>query len=224
MQKTLFSLLMAALVVCMHENSFAGGYHIEGHPLSDTVKKTNKYVDAIIDRLFNSLRHPVQIKNNKFRDQLAMIDSVLEMEPDNSSALHLQAQIFANLKEIDKAIAVLSKAISYHPNLSKLYVFRGALYDVQGKKSGAKKDYRKTLELVKVNIDSLADGNQNKLLLTGTVSILELLLGGSPQSVLITFNRQVAGTYDADLTDRVRKTIETFNREEFLASYKRGNL
>lgn len=226
MQKTLSALTIASIFFCMHQNSVAGTFFYAGRAQisADTVREGNRYVDEIIDRLFQSLQRPVQIKNSRFRDQLSMIDSVLEREPSNTSALHLQAQIFAYLKEYDKSIAILSKTILSHPHLTKLYVFRGALYDIQGKKSGAKKDYQKAWELVNRNIDSLADGNVNKLYLTGTVSILELLLGGTLQKALSTFDRCVVGTYDTDLTDRLRKTIETFDKGEFLASYQRGHL
>ena len=87
MQKALSSLIIAGLLICLQLHSFGErAYDEKTNIATDTARKSNKYVDALIDRLFLSLQRPVQIKNNGFRDQLVMIDSVLEMEPSNTSA------------------------------------------------------------------------------------------------------------------------------------------
>lgn len=77
---------------------------------------------------------------------------LIALNPFNESAYIILSRMFAEKKEIEKAIDILDEAIEFNPGSATLYHRRGELRLLHGDKEGSAEDSKKTLEL---NADAL---------------------------------------------------------------------
>jgi tetratricopeptide (TPR) repeat protein len=78
---------------------------------------------------------------------LALVEAVLQQEPDNVSALDTKGDILISLKRYDEAESYLTHAILLSPGIGTSYYNRGRAYEKLGQRDKAIQDYKKAVSL-----------------------------------------------------------------------------
>ena len=78
---------------------------------------------------------------------MELIDKILTVAPDHAPTLVLRAEILANDRKLDDAIAAATRAKLADPDLPDVFSTLGALLEASGDKQGAVDAYNRYLEL-----------------------------------------------------------------------------
>ncbi|KFF04855.1 tetratricopeptide repeat protein [Flavobacterium reichenbachii] len=103
-------------------------------------------IDAIID--LSRILYAYQSKEEALKELM----KGLETNNENIKLLTFLASGYHNMKEYDKAINIVNKIIALELKPEHL-ASRAMLYELQGNKKEAYKDYKKIIELVKCNLE-----------------------------------------------------------------------
>lgn len=94
------------------------------------------------------------LQSGDFEDAVTNMDEVLEVEPENTTALLIRGIAFAQLGEFEDAEADLSLAIELEPWVYDFYVFRGDIYRLMGEETDALLDYDTAIDINPLNLDA----------------------------------------------------------------------
>lgn len=112
----------------------ADDYMLKPFQAEDLEKKIIKVMSAYLSPgpLLAKIRDTERLlRENKWEQAIATIDSVIAQRPDSARATHLKAVINAKAGKIDEAIAQLKKNIEQQPNYAKNFASIADLYYAQ---------------------------------------------------------------------------------------------
>jgi tetratricopeptide (TPR) repeat protein len=90
------------------------------------------------------------------------LNLVLGARPDDADALGLRGIAFTSMKQYDKALDDLGKAIAQKPTIER-YFARATAYEAKGDLDKATGDYRSATQMAPANVFDVAAQNQSKL-------------------------------------------------------------
>lgn len=105
--------------------------------------------------LFNRglLRAEVHDTNRAIDD----FTSVLALEPDNHKTLYNRAILLGEIGDYDRALADITRVLDSYPDFAAAYFLRYDLLRRKGDRIAADRDYRKSLDLAKTNVQLTPD-------------------------------------------------------------------
>ncbi|WP_147313923.1 tetratricopeptide repeat protein [Deminuibacter soli] len=178
--------------------------------------------------MFQVLRMPLPL--GEARDvhrEKSYITRILAIDSLDGSTLYLQAQIYAKLGFYDSAIAVLTKGLDEHlPLASRWLMFRGALYENRQQQPAAYADYARIKAIARQMQDTASNTISRGNALC-SLHFVNMMMGAGKSEELIVYKAEAikAGISPTDKTFLDgQKILMLFNKERFLADFKRGNL
>ena len=141
-----------------------------------------------------------------------LLTAVLEIEPENPTALHFLGLLRYQQARRDEAIALVRRAVEANPDYADAHNNLGNILKVQGRREEAERAYRRTLELAPQHTDAL--NNLGLLLkaagrLTEAVDAFDAAISAAPRHTTAHYNRGNA-------------LVDLGRDEEAIAAYRRA--
>jgi predicted O-linked N-acetylglucosamine transferase (SPINDLY family) len=92
-------------------------------------------------------------KDGQYEQSIALYQTVLDMEPENTDALHFLGLVYCELKKFDAGIKLITKAIELFPNYYLYHINLGNIFYKQKQFNNAIHHFQKALALEKKNAD-----------------------------------------------------------------------
>jgi tetratricopeptide (TPR) repeat protein len=148
-----FALLLSfGLMAGLPMSSYAIG-EVTPTPAPDQPDEPEEDID--VDELITEGIEDLQAGD--FESAIERMDAVLELEPENTTALLVRGVAYAQLEEYEAALDDFTTAIELAPWVYDYYVYRGDVYGLMGEETDALLDYDMAIAMNPLNSTAFAN-------------------------------------------------------------------
>ena len=115
----------------------------------------------VFDAFVRTLRARAYLGKKDAAGAMTDLNLVLGTRPNDPDALSLRGIAFTSLKQYDKALDDLGKAIAQKPTIER-YVARASVYEAKGNLDEATSDYRSATQMAPANVFDIAAQAQSR--------------------------------------------------------------